>query len=101
MHRISCRLGRTQPRQVAVAAYAENVSGSLDNIIAEAIQLPPDQRLTVAHRLLRSVEPEPGDEIEAVWEAEIRKRIARYDTGAVRSIPATEVFLELDRRLEK
>jgi putative addiction module component (TIGR02574 family) len=77
------------------------VTGSVDNIIAEAIQLPPDQRLTVAHRLLSSVEPEPTDEIEAVWEAEIQDRIARYDAGAVRSIPAAEVFLELDRHLQK
>jgi len=77
------------------------MSGPVDNILAEAIRLSPEQRLTVAHRLLSSVEPEPTDEIEAVWEAEIRDRIARYDAGAVGSVPAAEVFSELDRRLRR
>ncbi len=77
------------------------MSSPADNIIVEALLLPPDQRLTVAHRLLSSVEPEPTDEIERVWEVEIQDRIARYDAGGVRSIPAAEVFSELDRRLQR
>jgi putative addiction module component (TIGR02574 family) len=77
------------------------MSGPVDNIIAEAIQLSPDQRLTLAHRILTSVEPEPTNEVETAWEPEMRNRIARYDTGAVRGIPAAEVFSELDRRLRR
>lgn len=30
--------------------------------------------------------------IEAAWDLEIRARIAAYDAGRIRSIPATEVF---------
>ncbi|MBI2947776.1 MAG: addiction module protein [Verrucomicrobia bacterium] len=63
------------------------------------MQLPPDQRLTLAHRILSSVEPTGSSEIDAAWNAEIRERIARYDAGGVRSIPAAEVFAEVDRRL--
>jgi hypothetical protein len=39
------------------------------------------------------LEPEPGT--EAAWQHEIAERIARYDAGAVRSIPAAEVFAQL------
>ncbi len=36
---------------------------------------------------------DPG--IEAAWDREIRERIAAYDAGQVRSIPAAEVFRSL------
>jgi putative addiction module component (TIGR02574 family) len=75
------------------------MSQSVDTIVAEALQLPPDQRLTLAHKILGSVEPEESAEVDAAWDLEIRKRIARYDAGESKSIPASEVFEELDRRL--
>ncbi len=72
---------------------------SVETLAAEAMQLPPDQRLTLAHKILSSVEPVGSPELEGVWEAEIRTRIARYDRHETRGIPAAEVFAELDRRL--
>lgn len=77
------------------------MNGSVETIVSEAVQLPPDQRLTLAHRILSSIEPEPSAETDAAWDQEIRERIARYDTGTVRGIPASEVFAELDRRLQR
>ena len=77
------------------------MSEAVDTIIAEAVRLPPDQRLTLAHRILTSVEPKESTETEAAWDKEIRERIARFDAGEVRSIPAVEVFAELDRRLRQ
>ena len=78
-----------------------DLNESVETIIAEAIQLPPDQRLTLAHRILSSVEPAGSPENDVAWDKEIRERIARYDAGGVRSIPASEVFGELDRRLRR
>lgn len=72
---------------------------SVDTLAEEAMQLPPDQRLTLAHKILSSVEPASSPELEAVWDTEIRARIARYDGGETRGIPASEVFAELDRRV--
>ena len=77
------------------------MSESVETIVAEAVRLPPDQRLTLAHKILSSVEPEPSLETEAAWDREIRERMARYDAGELRAIPAAEVFAELDRRLQK
>ena len=49
------------------------MSEPIDTIVSDAMHLPPDQRLTVAHRILTSVEPETSSEIEAAWDAEIRQ----------------------------
>ena len=77
------------------------MAGSIDNLVSEAMHLPPDQRLTLAHRILSTVEPAASSEVDTAWDAEIQERIARYDAGGVRSIPAAEVFAELDRRLRR
>jgi putative addiction module component (TIGR02574 family) len=68
---------------------------TLETISKEALVLPPDQRVVLAHILLTSVEaaPEPG--AEAAWESEIARRIARFDAGESESIPASEVFAKL------
>src|SRR3954467_6570267 len=69
----------SRPRQFNSKRYGEDVSKAVDTIIAEAVRLPPDERLTLAHRILSSVEPEESTETEAAWDEEIRKRMARYD----------------------
>ena len=70
---------------------------TLETLSQEGLVLPPDQRLKLARRLLDSVglEPEPG--AEAAWEAEIARRIERFDTAASEPIPASEVFARLRR----
>ena len=75
------------------------MSTSVEAIAAEAARLPPDQRLALAHRILSSVEPCGSSEAETVWDAEIRRRIGGFDSGHATSLPAAEVFSELDRRL--
>lgn len=65
---------------------------SIDTLVSEAMRLPPDQRFTLAYRILASTEPAPSSEVAEACDAEIRKRIARYDAGETRSIPAAEVF---------
>ncbi len=72
---------------------------TVEQLAAEALLLPPDQRLTLAHRILSSIEPTLSPELDSIWDVEIRARIARYDAGQVQSIPASDVFAELDRRL--
>ena len=77
------------------------MEASLESITSEALLLPKDQRLTLAHRILASVEPPPDSGAEAAWDLEIRERIKRYDAGLSISIPASEVFSELDKKLKR
>jgi putative addiction module component (TIGR02574 family) len=47
-----------------------------------AMQLPPDERASLAHQLLLSLEPASSDtDHEAAWAAEIEARLARVEQG--------------------
>lgn len=54
---------------------------TLDSLAHDALTLPADQRMTLACRLLVSVEPKPEPGADAAWDAEITRRIARFDAG--------------------
>lgn len=66
-----------------------------DALSEDALVLPPDQRLTLARRLLDSVDLEPEPGAVAAWETEIARRIKQFDSGESRGIPAAEVFARL------
>jgi len=72
---------------------------SINEILQEAIQLPEDQRFTLAHKLLIVGEPHQSDDVMTAWDIEIRSRIERYDSGKAQSRTASEVFKDLDDRL--
>ena len=73
---------------------------SINQILQEAVNLPEDQRLTLAHKILLVGEPQFSKTVEHAWDTEIRDRIARYDRGELESRPASEVFANLDRQLK-
>lgn len=71
---------------------------SLEDVAVDALLLPEDQRFALALRILSSVEPEADAGGEAAWDAEIRERIRRYDSGETIGVAGPQVFAELDRR---
>ena len=73
------------------------MSAALDALAHDALALPPDERLALARRLLDSVDLEPEPGAEAAWQAEIARRIAHFDAGESKPIPASEVFALLRR----
>ena len=77
--------------------YPAYVAINFDTLAQDALVLPPDQRVALAHHLLRSVEPEPDPGAEAAWEQEIARRIEEADAGEITPIPASEVFARLRR----
>ena len=74
---------------------------SVETIASEALLLPTDKRLVLAHRILSSVEPVPDAAVDAAWDAEIQERIRRYDAGLTRGVPGLQVFAELDKQLKR
>lgn len=74
---------------------------TLEQLTREAVALSQDQRLTLAYRILSTLEPPPSAAIEEAWEREIAERIKRFKEGASETIPAEEVFAELDTFLQK
>ena len=51
----------------------------LESISCEALELQPDQRVALAHRLLTSIDLEPEIGAAEAWQQEIERRIRNYD----------------------
>jgi hypothetical protein len=73
----------------------------VDTLASEALLLPKDQRLTLAHRILTSVETDADTTVDEAWDSEIRERIKRYDAAAAVAVPGQAVFAELDNQIKK
>ena len=51
-----------------------------------ALQLPDSERAELAAWLIESLDPEVDDDVDAAWDAEIKRRIAELDNDAVAAI---------------
>ena len=74
------------------------MSALFDELSKRSRELAIEERAQLAQVLLESVDQEAVPEVQAAWETEIASRLARYERGEARLIPATEVF-EAARRL--
>ena len=72
----------------------------LSEIARDALELPPDQRLTLARILLDVSEPDQdfSSDAEVAWEQEIDRRMDAVKSGTAQSKSFEEVFAALDRR---
>jgi len=61
----------------------------------EAMKLDPDERVALTGLLIESLEPETEEGVEEAWIAEIERRMAELDSGAVQTIPWEEVRARL------
>ena len=62
----------------------------LEILESEALKLTPGERAALAQRLLASLDEDA--EIEDTWAAEIERRIAEVESGAVQVIPIAEAL---------
>ena len=74
------------------------MSALLDELSKRAKELAVEERAQLAQELLESVDQEADPEVQAAWDTEIASRIAKYERGEAKLIPAAEVF-EAARRL--
>lgn len=66
------------------------MDSTIDMLEAAALSLPQAERARLAAMLLASLDQDPR--IEQAWVAEVRDRIAAYDRGEIKSVPADEVL---------
>lgn len=59
--------------------------------------LPPAEREKRAVQQLEPSSESAARDLDAAWAAEIRKRLAEYDSGAVEAVDADEVFARAAR----
>ena len=76
------------------------MSASLvEELSRRAKDLPPHERVKLAEEILATVHGVDED-VDAEWDAEIKRRIAEIENGTAQLVPAEEVFARL-RRLPK
>ena len=67
------------------------MSETVAQILAQIDTLSPQERAELAQAVLRSLEPEEPDVLEA-WDEELARRLARLQSGQAVEIPAEQVF---------
>jgi putative addiction module component (TIGR02574 family) len=68
------------------------MSNQLDLVEAQALKLSPDERAQLADALLDSLHEGKLAEVEAEWAIEIERRVAAYERGDAKLVPAEDVF---------
>ncbi len=63
-----------------------------EQILAEALNLPPRERAELIEKLLSSFDHKNPKEIDALWARESEDRIDAFNSGKIEAIPAKEVF---------
>ena len=72
---------------------------SRNTVLAEALQLPPEERADVAKMLIASLD-EPDDEgVEAAWLEEVERRLQDVDRGTAKFGPWETVRARIAARL--
>jgi putative addiction module component (TIGR02574 family) len=51
--------------------------------------------------LWEELDGQPDSEVESAWLAEVQRRSAEIDSGAIESIPAEQVFAKLETQFKK
>jgi len=75
------------------------MSKPLEEVIKEAMDLPPRQRLALAGFLIESADMPDDPESESAWDSEIRDRIRAIDKGRVVGIAYEDVMRKAEKRL--
>ena len=61
-----------------------------NDLLQEALKLPPEARAALAGSLLESLDDKVDADAESAWAAEIDRRIRQIDQGTVKLVSWTE-----------
>ena len=67
-----------------------------EQILAEALELPPVERAELVESLLSSFEFKDRKAIDALWAQEAEDRIDSFDRGQISTIPVEKVFADIE-----
>ena len=72
---------------------------SSKSVLAEALQLPPEERADVARQLIASLDEPTDEDVEASWLAEAERRLEEVERGTARCEPWEAVHDRIAARL--
>lgn len=62
-----------------------------ETLSAQAVQLPPEERMALVERILDSLD-EPDASLDALWAKEAVDRLAAYRRGEIRAVALSDVI---------
>ena len=68
----------------------------VDDILANALELPPLERAELVESLLSSFEFPFRGTIDSSWAQEAEDRVEAFERGEMAAIPARDVFTEIE-----
>ena len=71
---------------------------SAHDLFEEAMRLDPEERATLMRLLIGSLDAESEEGVDDAWMAEVERRMAELDSGAVQSLPWGQLRARLYRR---
>ncbi len=74
------------------------MAANFDDIMKDALSLPPGARAMLAEHLLESLDAEAQKRIDALWAEEAERRLKEIEDGVVTPIPGEEVMNRLRAR---
>jgi putative addiction module component (TIGR02574 family) len=77
------------------------MSSSSEEILKDALALPPQERAALLERLLISFQSAPDLNLEELWIREAEERLDAYDRGELKAVPVEEVFDRIKKRRPK
>ncbi len=77
------------------------MEGRLEDIVADAMKLPEQERVALARELIASLDPELEPDVEGLWLAEAARRLEELRTGKAQGIPAEEAFARVRHALRR
>lgn len=69
------------------------MSSTIEAVEAEALQLSVAERARLVERLIASLDADP--DVEDAWAAEVERRHAQIESGAVSFLPGAETLTKL------
>jgi putative addiction module component (TIGR02574 family) len=75
------------------------MSPRLQQIEAEALRLPPEERESLAGVLVQSLEDASVNETDAAWIEEAEQRFQKWQAGKTDGIPSEKFFSKIRRDL--
>ncbi|MFE8604244.1 addiction module protein [Archangium violaceum] len=73
-----------------------------DDLLSDALRLPPEERIRLAHELLLSLEAESEDpDAEAEWARELERRAQDVIGGKVKLVSLEEARHQVAEHLER
>ena len=72
---------------------------SRHTVLAQALQLPPEERADVAKLLIASLDDAADEGVEAAWLAEVERRLQDVDRGTAKFEPWEAVRARIAARL--